>query len=234
MQMLELKTLRIMLNKLIEDPKVLYIYEVGLQIYGLFPSVKDRDFIIICENDYIPNFPKAQGSYGNIVGFCDSENGNLQFEIIFIKDWFERVLRGDLLAWICACLPKKFIHKEHVKLLLETNPLQLRKDFDKYYKSCIPTAENMFKAGNTITAQKVLWNIIRDVMFINQIIENHKILNFKEPQTAYKEIVNGQCTDWDTTFNVFYEYFIKHRNRLKEYTDGALKMSKLKFINQDV
>lgn len=70
-------------------------------------------------------------------------------------------------------------------------------------------------------------------MFINQIIENHKILNFKEPQSAYKNIVNGQCIDWDTTFAVFYEYFTKHRDRLREYTDGILRMSKLKKINQD-
>ena len=226
--------MKIMLNELIKDPKVLYIYEIGLQIYGLFPDTKDRDFIVICENDYIPDFPNMQGSYGDIIAFCDSEEGNLQFQIFSITDWFEKVLKGNILAWICACVPKKFVLKEHVKLLLETKPLQLRKDFDHCYKALIPEAEEMFNSGNTITAQKTLWTIVRDVMFINQIIENHKILNFKEPQIAYKEIVNGQCDDWDITFNVFYKYFTKHRDRLREYTDDALRMSKLKKINQDV
>ena len=51
---------------------------------------------------------------------------------------------------------------------------------------------------------------------------------------AYREIVNGQCIDWDESFSVFYDYLTKHRTRLREYTDGALKMSKLKKINQDL
>ena len=222
-----------MLNKLINDPKVLYIYEVGIQVYGLFPDTKDRDFVIICDNNYVPEIENLQDEFENTFMLDDPEDGSLQIQIIGINDWFERVLNGDLLAWECACLPKKYIHKEYVKLMLTTNPLQLRKNFDQYYKDVIPAAENMFKSGNTITGQKILWNIIRDVMFINQIIENHKILNFKEPQSAYRNIVNGQCTDWDTTFSVFYEYFIKHRDRLREYTDGILRMSKLKKINQD-
>ena len=36
-----------MLDELIKNPKILYIYEIGLQIYGLFPDTKDRDFIVI-------------------------------------------------------------------------------------------------------------------------------------------------------------------------------------------
>lgn len=221
------------LEKLIEDPKILYIYEVGLQIYGLFPEVNDRDFILICENGYIPDISTVQNEYGKITGFEEIDDCKYNYTIIFIKDWFEKVLNGQLLAWECACLPKKYIHKEYVKLLLQTNPLQLRKNFDQSRKTIIPTAKLAFEEGNILTGQKLLWNIIKDVMFINQIIENHKILNFKEPQKVYREIVNGQCDDWDTTFNVFYEYLTKHRDRLKEYTDGALMMSKLKKINQD-
>lgn len=223
-----------MLNKLIEDPKVLYIYEVGLQIYGLFPSVKDRDFIVICENNYIPNFPNAQNSYGNIIGFCDSENEKLQFEIIFIKDWFEKVLRGDLLAWICACLPKKYIYKEHVKLLLQTDPLALRQNYEECYNDFLREAIFYINRGDTLTGQKCLWKIVKYVQFANQIIENHKIINFKEVLKPYKQIVDGQVSDPSLIMETFKKELFPHLERFKKYTDGMLAKSKLKYINQDV
>lgn len=204
------------LQKLIEDPKVLYIYEIGLQIYGLFEGVDDRDFLLVVNDNYGPDYKVYE---------C---------KVLEASEWFKEVLNGSLLAWECACLPKKYIHKEYVKLMLETNPLQLRKDFDVNCKNLTKIAKITFEEGNTITAQKYLWSLIKEVMFANQIIENHKILNFKEPQAAYKQIVNGQNTDWDSTFAIFYEYLTKHRNRLKEYTDGILRMSKIKKIKQDV
>ena len=154
-----------MLNKLIDNPKVLYIYEVGLQIYGLFPEIKDRDFVVICENNYIPEIPNTKMDDESVTLFYDTEKEHFKFNIIFIKDWFERVLNGDLLAWECACLPKKYIHKEYVKLLLQTNPLQLRKSFDKHCKIYIPIAEKTFLEGNTLTGKKILWDLIKEVMF---------------------------------------------------------------------
>lgn len=36
-------------------------------------------------------------------------------------------------AWECACLNRKFIYKEHVKLLLTTDLIKLRDGFDKVY-----------------------------------------------------------------------------------------------------
>ena len=47
------------------------------------------------------------------------------------EEWFNDVLNGSIEAWECACLNKKFIIKEHVKLLMKTDPLQLRKQIIK-------------------------------------------------------------------------------------------------------
>ena len=40
-------------------------------------------------------------------------------------------MNGSIEAWECACLNKKFIIKEHVKLLMKTDPLGLRKQIVK-------------------------------------------------------------------------------------------------------
>lgn len=47
-----------------------------------------------------------------------------------MKYWFDKVLLGDIDTWECACMNKKFIIKEHVKLMMKTNSLQLRKNVD--------------------------------------------------------------------------------------------------------
>ena len=56
-------------------------------------------------------------------------------------------MNGNMEAWECACLNKKFILKEHVKLMLVTNPLQLRKHYEAqplYYEHLNTRRRNKF------------------------------------------------------------------------------------------
>jgi len=222
------------LEKYLNDPKVLYIYEIGLQIYGLFEGVEDRDFLLVCDNDYIPDFKDAQSSEEGLFGFEEIDNCRYSFRIIFIKDWFNEVLNNSMLAWECACLPKKYILKEHVKLLLQTNPLALRKTYEAITINALPYAVRLIEDGNTLTAQKSLWYLIKYVIFSNQIIENHKIVNFKEPMSSYKSVVDGTVSEMSVILRTFNEEMLPHLERFKKYTDGMLAKSKLKIINQDV
>lgn len=228
-----LKILKIMpnetLEKFINDPKILYIYETGIQVYGLFPDIEDRDFLLICDNDYVPEgfIPYSKDEY------LYDENGTYQYRMFPIKRWFNEVLSNSMLAWECACLNKKFIHKEHVKLLVQTNPVQLRKDYDAEQNQLIESASELIKAGNTLTGQKMLWYLVKYVMFANQIIENHKIVKFKEPLDSYKKIVNGQISDLDTILQTFKEELYPHLERFKKYTDEPLRLSKIKKIIQN-
>ena len=103
-------------EELLKDPKVLYVYETGPQIYGLFEGIDRRKFTIICDDGYSPDIESTREK---------------EYTVYPMKTWFEMVMSGNMLAWICACLNKKFIHKEAVKLLMSTNPLQLRKEYDR-------------------------------------------------------------------------------------------------------
>lgn len=71
-------------------------------------------------------------------------------------------------------------------------------------------------------------------MFSNQIIENHKIINFKEPADSYRHIVNGQVSDLSTIIGTFESEIYPHLERFKKYTDEMLAKSKLKSIKQDI
>ena len=201
------------LEKLINDKEILYIYEIGLQVYGLFEGVEDRDFLLIVSDNFIST-PELQ----------DDEH----YQIINIKDWFDYVTNNRMLAWECACLPKKFIHKEHVKLLLQTNPLQLRKEYDELYKYDYAKAQTYILKDYPLSGQKTLWELVKYLKFANQIIENHKIVNFKEVAEDYRQIVNGQIFGWDEISDVFFERLQSPLKRFKEYTDGMLRQEKLK------
>ena len=208
------------LEKLTEDPKVLYIYEIGLQIYGLFDGVEDRDFLVIVDADY------------DIKEKEISDNG-YNFSFLTIKDWFALVLDNSIIAWICACLPKKYIIKEHIKLLLQTNPLLLRKEFDAKKRKVISELDDLFNSGNTLTAQKELFELLKHVVFANQIIENHKIINFKILGLYYKYIVNGTITDPDTIRNTYEVLSYDDIIRFKMHTDSILRASKIRKIIQN-
>lgn len=138
------------------------------------------------------------------------------FKVIHIKDWFDKVLKGDLICWEAACINKKLIIKEHVKLMMQTNPLQLRTEIEFEKKK-------LFES-DSLDIDKY-WELIKDCKFAVQIIDNHKIVNFKEANSEF--------------FNISFDD-IKQENfeqlpcylELKQRTDDILRRSKIKKILQ--
>lgn len=211
-----------LLEKLIEDSKVLYIYEVGLQIFGLFNNTKDREFIVICENNYCPH--EFSNGCENLM--CEAFDEQNHFIAIQIKDWFAIVMNSNILAWECACLPKRFVHKEHVKLLMQTNPLELRKTYEAEKHACLLRYNSFLEQNAIISAQQELFNLFKLIKFSNQIIENHKIVNFKSLASDYRNIVTGELYD----LNWFNNYILEELELFKKYTDDVLRKDKIKKI----
>jgi len=143
------------------------------------------------------------------------------------------VLSNDIVAWECACLPKKYILKEHVKLLLQTDPLKLRKEFDKKIKTVYSKLPKLFSEGNTLTAQKELFELLKYLIFANQIIENHKIVNFKVIGNIYKQMVDGTVTDQDTILDTASKLSESPGKIFANNTDSILRASKIKKILQE-
>ena len=66
---------------------------------------------------------------------------------------------------------------------MSTNPLQLRKCFDSIKTKILSNL------GETeLSKQFNLWKIILFARFCNQIIENHKIVNFRNSANDYFEL----------------------------------------------
>ena len=198
------------LQHLIEDPKVYYIYQRGSSIYGLNTKDSNIDYLVIIDSEY--ELPEEYLSYEYNSGYINDrknikyENSNFMF--VFIQNWFKMILDNKIPAWECACLNKKFIKKEYVKLILKTDLIKLIKDL-MIRKSAII---------NYITDSKIVWYFIKDILFTQQIIDFHKITDFKEANKYYQDIVNsdvgGRIAFINQIWNQFYE---KNRGRYEYY-----------------
>ena len=185
----------------------------GSRIYGLETKDSDYDYLVIC-NKHI-TFPKEfynmreATNYGRRFDFHIVVD-NCDFIFKTNEEWFDEVTNGSIEAWECACMNKKFIIKEHVKLLMKTDPLGLRRQ--------------IVKMDNSITEEsnpKDMWKVVAYCKFANQIIENHKIINFKEANPERKTILN--MASGDPTFLEYKLCLYKPLEKLKASTDGMLK-----------
>ena len=190
------------LDYLKESPDCLYIYNRDFSIYGL--ESKER-YTIVVKDDWI--CPE------DWIGF-DTD----VYEVFYLNEWFNIVLNGDLIGWECACLNKKYIIKEHVKLLMKTNPLQLKK-----------TIRTQRLSNETYSDINILrdWELIKNIKFAIQIIENHKIVNFKEAKNDYFNLLKCESIEEIS------EYINKSYQILKDLTDGMLLQERIKEINNE-
>ncbi len=189
------------LEYLMEDPDCLYIYNRDLSIYGL-PS-KERYTVVVKDLWVCPD------------EYWDECERN--FEIYSLSDWFDLVLNGKLIGWECACLNKKYVLKEHVKLMMSTNPIQLRNDVDDFIR--------LTKLG-TDTDPNLYMFILRQIRFSIQIIQNHKIVNYKDGLDDSLSIKNAESTD------EIWQIIDKSYDELKSLTDGMKKQQILKKANK--
>ena len=199
------------LNKLIEHPEIYYIYDLRGAAFG----VDDLgEYIIVTKDGLVIKDELDDSEIVNVSIYSSSE-------------WFKLVVNGEILPWICACIDKKYILKEYVKLLMTTNPLQLRKCFEA------TRVQILSNLGETESSKQFnLWKIILFARFCNQIIENHKIVNFKNSANDYQEL--RKYTDDNELLNAFNALITPEINLLYKSTDGLLKREKIAKIQQKI
>ena len=202
---------RTTLNKLIEHPEVYYIYDLRGAAFG----VDDLGEYIIVTKD------------GLVIKDELDDSEIVKVSIYSSSEWFKLVINNEILPWICACIDKKYILKEHVKLLMTTNPLQLRKCFEA------TRVQILSNLGEIESSKRFnLWKIILFARFCNQIIENHKIVNFKNSANDYQEL--RKYTDDNELLNAFNTLITPEINLLYKSTDGLLKREKIAKIQQKI
>ena len=198
------------LQHLIEDPKVYYVYQRGSSIYGLNAKDSDIDYLVVIDSEY--NVPEE-------FKLCEFDSGykndrknikfdNCDFMFIYIQNWFKMVLNNKIPAWECACLNKKYIKKEYVKLILKTDIVKLIKDL----------LIRRLALGNHVMDHKFIWYFVKDVLFTQQIIDFHKITDFKEANKYYNDIKNADIQQrLDFANQIFNSFFEKNKGQYEYY-----------------
>lgn len=199
------------LQSLIEDPLVYYIYQRGSFIYELNTKDSDKDYFVIIDPEY--KLPEEYKEYQYKPQFHLNDRKNVKYEncdfvFLYTSTWFDRVANNDIQAWECACLNKKFIIKEHVKLLLKTDTIQLIKNIIKQVPMLVQYSVN----------PKRSWDFIKDLLFTQQIIDNHKIVNFKEANN-YRETLESlnQQETYDLLKLKFQQFYDRHKSQYEYY-----------------
>lgn len=106
--------------------------------------------------------------------------------------------------------------------MLKTDPLGLRNNIDFYRKQVDASTEDL---------SKIAFRALSYCMFANQIIENHKIVNYRECSTSWKMFKRASTNE--EVLDIFNTLWDIPYARLKEHTDGLVYQSKLKKIIQN-
>lgn len=183
------------LNDLKSDKSIYYIYQIDKSIYGFTDESK---YLIIVKDQSLEEIKNK---------YCE-DSKFLTF--ISISTWLKMAENSDLLVWKCSCLNKKYVHKEYVKLVLNANAKNLRNQIDSEY-------ENLKAKGFS----NEFFNLVIDTIFVEQIIEFHKIINFKTPSKYYNKFLQLSNIE---EFDEFFEPIV---SQLKTQTDGILKKDKM-------
>lgn len=205
------------LEHLIEDPKVYYVYQRGSSIYGLNDKNSDTDYLVIIDSEY--NLPEEFKEFEFDSGYINARKNikydNCDFMFIFIQDWFKLVIDNKIPAWECACLNKKFIKKEYVKLIIKTDIIKLIKDL-------MIRRQALFHYLNDY---KIVWYFIKDILFTQQIIDFHKITDFKEANKYYNDIKNAEPNDRVILINQIWNQFYSKNKGQYEYYIKSIKQN---------
>ena len=195
------------LEHLTNAEKVYYVYNYSDKIFGL--DYKTRYIVVVDEHYKIPKeFRKYKTRDKNLL--FKLVINDVEFNIYSIQYWFKKIEQCHLEPWICACLNKKYVIKEYVKLLMKTEPLKLRLLYD----------DRVF-SGTLDQYKYYCWIQLRNLKFINQIILNHKITNLSETSPEYFNILNSKESFEEVT-EAYKVLSIQDESYLHNLTDGIL------------
>ena len=183
------------IKKLKNDPKVYYIYQTDLSVYG----IEDKSAYTVVTNN--PEYVNTE----NVVFYT-------------MPEWFKMIENNTLITWICSGLDKKHIIKEYVKLNIPLDILKLRYNMLESLKysdyQSYPELEDCLN--------EMIMDII-SLDLTNQIIEHHKIVNLKNSSRVCKDLLD--LNDYYSILDKYKHIITKGLEILHKNTDDLYKQN---------
>ncbi len=198
-----------MLQKLINNPKVLNIYQWGSRVYGCYTDKSDYDYNVIVADDY-ENFTE------NI----ELEDNHFNFYKLY--QWQDMMNRNTIEVLECIFTDRQYIIKETIKFNIEINLVELRKSISKICSNAYDKCRKKLtieKDYSPYIAKKSLWHCIRILLFGIQCAEHGKIIDYSVANKYYNEIVLNNCNDWLYYKNNWHVFCNNLRTDFRKYTE---------------
>lgn len=157
---------------------------------------------------------------------------SIEFVFFNTEEWFIKVLNCEVLVWQCSCLNRKFIIKEHVKLVLSTDALKLRQNFKAMLDPYFLVAMSKISNGDFVEGKLKLLDILKEAEFSNQILDFHKIINYGIIKSYYDQLMETE-NDEEKIISKFMELQAGTVSLLIKRTDSLVQNSKLKKITNE-
>lgn len=197
-----------MLNQLIENDKVLNIYQWGSRVYGCFTDKSDYDYIVIVLDEY-ENFTS------------NLEIDNKHFNFYKISEWNGMIKRNTIETLECLFADKDFIIKETISFDIKINLIELRKSISKVCSNAYDKSRKKLtieKDFNPYIAKKSLWHCIRILLFGIQCCKYNRIVNYSEANKYYKDIVLNESVDWNYYKTKWHKFCNELRSEFRKHT----------------
>lgn len=134
------------LNHLKNNELVYFIYQTDYSIYNI-PTNNQKYLVVVNSNYLIPKefkSSKINDSSRKKFTYKVRYEGS-EFVLWSTKEWFDKILSCDIEPWECACLSRKYVIKEFVKVLMTVDLPKIKKNINYYLNSCINTVEYRFQ-----------------------------------------------------------------------------------------
>lgn len=184
-------TYKYIIKDLIDNPKVLNIYQWGSRVYGTSKDNSDYDYNIIVTDDY-DLFVDEDRKYSFEVLNCHLS--------MFHQTKWEKMMKENQIECLESIFsPQEFHIKETIPYFITIDIVELRKSISKVVSNAWDKCRKKLEIEKDFSpyiAKKSLWHSIRILMFGIQCVEYGKIVNFSEANGYYNNIVNNTKNDW--------------------------------------
>ena len=156
------------IEQLKSNPQVYYIYQVDYSIFNI-PNQSPKYLVIVDKE-------------------CTEKScieDDVCIDVITTEDWFKKVINSEIISWICSCLDKKFVIKEHVKLLGMRNDLKIRQNMERMISENLPNITNLVNDGRDDEARYLAYTLLLYLHLSHQILDFNKIVNFKDTKITW-------------------------------------------------
>ena len=202
------------LDSLFYNDKVLNMYCFGSHLYGSERPDSDMDIIVITTNDF--------GYDGETITTLD-DGITYDFSIYSEDSWLKKCEDNHINALEVISIPMSInIIKESKRFEVKINLIKVRESISATVSNSWAKANkklNVEKDLNPHIAKKSLWHCFRILMYGIQVCKLGKIVDFKEANYLYDEIVLNECNDWTFYKNKYQETLNNMRTEFRTYME---------------